>query len=431
MTHNQANYQGRLDFVRSLIRNRLKVEADAQVTPIQYDPECPFKYNNFIYHITLPSPFTRPDARNNGVLQPGCTAIPEGTEELVVRLTNSDAEGMSPEARVENEVAMIQLARSALESLRPSVVPAVYGWSSALNESRQGWIMQQFMPGKPVDESFSSMNLPQKQNILSQMACILKSLQDYKLPDSVAGYGGLKFDDDGRIVSAPVASVGAGPWTSYASFFQSRFDLALKEADTNPYIQGWRVNGLRERLDTFGQVGIAQQFDSLKIAEEKTIVHADFTANNLLFDPSTQRLTGLIDYDFACILHPSYEFLRSFDGAGGRFQGWSGDEAGEQTALRKAKLHGFPSPLPPSTEDGVDWELAKAWEDELEKVDAKRPATMGGIDKVADVDSLIGTILPWRLSNADILKLQSEEVILRCRDENEAQLVQLLDHLGF
>src|SRR5687767_8644761 len=73
-------------------------------------------------------------------------------------------------------------------------------------------------------------------------------------------------------------------------------------------------------------------------------------ASNLLFDPDLGRITGLIDYDFATILHPSYEFLRSFN-AGGQFRGWYVDEESDEAALREAKLHGFPSPLPPTKAD--------------------------------------------------------------------------------
>ncbi len=139
----------------------------------------------------------------------------------------------------------------------------------------------------------------------------------------------------------------------------------------------------------------------------------------------------MIDYDFSSILHPSYEFIRSFTGVGGEFRGWCGEEGGEQAALSEARLHGFPSPLPQSTEDGVDWELAQALEEELEKVDAERPRTIEGIDKVADVDTVLRTIIPWRLSNPDILRRQSEEVLAKCRRENEEQLGKLLEHLGF
>ncbi|CAJ2508321.1 Uu.00g133470.m01.CDS01 [Anthostomella pinea] len=431
MTHNHANYQRRLDFVHGLLREQFDLEVNAEVIPIQYDPECPFKYNNFVYRVILPVPVTSAHSFRHEARRHGCDPIPHGTKELIIRLTNVDAEGMSPATRVENEVAMISLAAAALSGFRPSVVPSVYAWGSAATTAAQGWIIQQLMPGEAVDEAFTSMHLAGKKSILSQMASLLKALQDYQLPETITGFGGVTFDEDGRIVSTAMTSVGAGPWPSYESSFRGRLQVALQRADENPYIEGWHANGIRERLDAFVAHGVPSQFESFKTANDKAIIHADFTTNNLLFDSSTQRITALLDYDFTCIMHPSYEFLRSFDGAGGQFRGWSADEAGEQAVLRNAKLHGFPSPLPQPTNDGVDWELAKAWEDELERLHVNRPATMEGIDKAADVDTVLRTVLPWRVSNSDILRMQSKEVIMKCKEKNETQLVQLLERLGF
>ncbi|TGJ86253.1 hypothetical protein E0Z10_g2563 [Xylaria hypoxylon] len=356
MAHNHTNYQARLDFIQRLLYEHFNLETDAKIEPISYDPECPFKYNNFVYRVTLPIATTSSHTAQDEALQPGCVRIPDGITQFIMCLTNPDAEGMSPKTRVENEVALISLAAQVLNHFQPPVVPSVYAWGSAATKSSQGWIIQQLMPGEPVESSYENMNVQQKKGILSQMARLLKGLQDFQLPETITGFGGVTFDKKGRIV----------------------------------------------------------------------------ITTNLLFDPSTQRITGLIDYDFGCILHPSYEFLRSLGDAGGQFRGWSSDEASEEEQLRKAKLYGFPSPLPATTKDGkVDWEVAKAWETEIEKLNVKRPATIRGIDKVADVDTILRTILPWRVSNSDILRMQSEKVIMKCRDENETQLVQLLERLGF
>lgn len=89
---------------------------------------------------------------------------------------------------------MISLAASALSGFEPHVVPSVYGWSSAATPSSQGWILQELMPGTPLDESFESMHLDQKKIILAQMAKFLKVLQDFALPESITGYGGVTFD---------------------------------------------------------------------------------------------------------------------------------------------------------------------------------------------------------------------------------------------
>lgn len=91
---------------------------------------------------------------------------------------------MNQKTRVKNEVAMISLAASALSGFEPHVVPCVNGWGSAATSSSQGWILQELMPGTPLDESFESMHLGQKKNILAQMAKLLKASQDFALPES-------------------------------------------------------------------------------------------------------------------------------------------------------------------------------------------------------------------------------------------------------
>ena len=75
--------------------------------------------------------------------------------------------------------------------------------------------------------------------------------------------------------------------------------------------------------------------------------------------------------------------------------------------------------------------MVKTWEDDLEKFDVKRQRTIEGIDKVAEVDAVFCAILPRRITNLDILRLQLEEVIVKCRKENEEQIVKILSHLGF
>ncbi|PSN60191.1 hypothetical protein BS50DRAFT_640275 [Corynespora cassiicola Philippines] len=424
MADNHTTSQARLSFIHKLLHEHLNTKA-TQILPIQYDPQSPFQYNNFIYHITLASP-----PENGPPQQPGTTPLPSNTKALIVRLTNPHASGMHPHTRVENEVAMLTLAAAALAHFTPRIVPAVYGWGTA-SGSAQGWIMQELMPGSPLDESFGGMGAVEREGVLGQVAAILGALQGFRVPESIRGHGGVTFDGAGQIVSSSMASVGGGPWPSYEAYFKDRLRRALEEADGNRYIKGWRANGVRGRLEGFVERGVAVQFEGLESRDEKVIVHADFTPSNMLYDASTQRITALLDYDFACVLHPSYEFLRSFGGAGGQLEGWSDAESSEQAALRDAKLHGFPSPLPENVEGGVQWDVAAAWEKELEKINVKRPRTMRGIDRVADVDAVLGFILPWRITNSDVLQLQSEEVILKCREENEVQLVKLLDHMRF
>ena len=144
----------------------------------------------------------------------GYVPILAGTREFILRLSNPEAEGMHQESRVQNEVATLALASAALHHIKPIVVPRIFGWGGASHE-KLGWILQELMPGVPLAEDFSeTMSLDQKKGILAQMAVMLKALQDFPLPESIEGWGGLTFKDSGAIVSAPMTSVGAGPWSS-------------------------------------------------------------------------------------------------------------------------------------------------------------------------------------------------------------------------
>ena len=126
------------------------------------------------------------------------------------------------------------------------------------------------------------------------MAVLLKALQDYQLPDSIAGFGGVTFDHDGRIVSAAMTSVGAGPWPSYQDSFQGRLEVALRKADANSYIWGWRSNSIRERLDAFLERGVPAQFKALSSRKEKVVVHADLSTFLIVLPLDVSALLSLV-----------------------------------------------------------------------------------------------------------------------------------------
>jgi hypothetical protein len=71
------------------------------------------------------------------------------------------------------------------------------------------------------------------------------------------------------------------------------------------------------------------------------------------------------------------------------------------------------------------------WEEQLEKADVRRAKTIEGIEKVADVDAILRGVMPWRVTNADMMRIQSKDVIMRCRNEGEQHLSRMLGRLGF
>ncbi|EJT70659.1 hypothetical protein GGTG_11682 [Gaeumannomyces tritici R3-111a-1] len=135
---NHAKYQERLDFIQQRVLTRhLGLRGEdlerTTVNPIHYDPDCPFKYNNFIYHIRLPPSaalFHGTTVETQCHQQQSCVPIPAGTNDFILKLTNQDAEGAHYATRVENEVAIMTLASAALRSIELDVVPRIFAWAS-------------------------------------------------------------------------------------------------------------------------------------------------------------------------------------------------------------------------------------------------------------------------------------------------------------
>lgn len=72
-------------------------------------------------------------------------------------------------------------------------------------------------------------------------------------------------------------SVGAGPWDNFEDCYRGRLKVALTKADKNPYLQGWHVNGIRERIDAFIEHGLPLLFSHFPTKQDKSVIHANFS----------------------------------------------------------------------------------------------------------------------------------------------------------
>lgn len=235
-----------------------------------YDKECPFPYNNFVYHVTFTETKYPKQYVVKGRPQPGTSPLPAGSLNLIVRLTNSDADGLSGKNRVQNEVACMSLARRALP-----IVPNVYGWKAAKTE--QGWMAQEFMRGEILQSHFVNLAASLQNEILLQLATILAALQNITLPRQIEGYGGLTYDEEhGTMIGGEMTTLAAGPFQSAAAKYKAVFDNKLEIADQSHTINGWRANDIRRRLDGFVSAFIASP-SVMSSDLEPTLVHGDLS----------------------------------------------------------------------------------------------------------------------------------------------------------
>lgn len=158
--------------------------------------------------------------------------------------------------KVENTVAVMQLTRQALSGL--DIVPRVFAWSETGEPSGTGWILEEYMPGVDIEtEFFTDVPREAQRFVLSQMAIILKAVQDFELPPKASGFGGLAFDDCGHVINGPFAvEPYNGPYPDMESMYKGMLQAQLVEADRSRVAQGWKEDGLRDRLDAFAERGL-------------------------------------------------------------------------------------------------------------------------------------------------------------------------------
>ncbi|KAJ5654148.1 Aminoglycoside phosphotransferase [Penicillium lividum] len=335
--------------------------------------------HNHVYLIQLDHPLPELPQAKNRSLKPFISAIPAGTSKLVLRIPKDNV-SLEESVRIRNEVAFLALARDALSSMDPLIVPRVFGWEDALSPSPSGlrWILEEYKEGESLSPTeILVLDDDTQRTLLHQIAQVVKAFQEYQLPESIS-YGGLKFDDQGEISSTVTVLPCGGPFPSYAQFLRGMCTWQLSASERSTHLNGWRdTPKLRKRLDAFFAEGLDRIL--AEIPEERpTLVHADIGLPNLLFDCANARVTAILDFDFAHIGAPISEYLFSFYDIDGLMPG----SAQPLGPLRKYMLDGFPMQ---GERIDTKLKLAQAWDNALIDVGAKKPSNIRKAGDIADL----------------------------------------------
>lgn len=423
---NHAEFVNRLAFIKRTLEDDFAIETSV-IEPLEYEADFDMPYNNYAYRLELATPAPRANPRR---VAPGTSPIPPGNSTFLIRLSNA-ASGLNQANRVENEVAAMDLARQALRPINLAhVIPDVYGWAPAANGA-QGWILMEYKSGINLlskEITISSLRDDKKHTILSQMAEILGAFQRLLLPESITKFGGLTFNGQGEIVSAEMTIVSGGPFATYEEMQKAFWQSEISEADRNPLINGWKDTDLRSRLDRFADEEIPRIISEYPASERKVLVHGDLTTSNMLLHPETFEVTGLFDFDFSFVGSVADDFLRSLHDQPGPLPGPTSDS--HERMFRNALLHGFPDPLPASTED-LDWHVAKIWDDALQEKRIDRPRNIQGIERLSELHWLTTKIAPVRLVNPVLVtRFRSEDAKEALKSKVEGELIDFLTERG-
>lgn len=217
--------------------------------------------------------------------QHGTTAPPStGVSALIVRLSNLRADGLNNTNRVASEVACSILARQALEKAGlGQIVPATYAWAApksvdVIEEENFGWVVSEHKGGQDLDGQLPSLPQDERDDVLDQIAKIVSALQQLPIPAAADKFGGLTFDNQGKIVSAQMTIIKGGPFGDYADVWTARLQDQLRDAEAAPALNGWRDQpGLNERIRSFiNKEAVGQALDGVALGQ-RAFVHGDLS----------------------------------------------------------------------------------------------------------------------------------------------------------
>lgn len=156
----------------------------------------------------------------------------------------------------------------------------IYAWASvaAAEKVGYGWIISEFRDGVDLDTQLSSLETDERQAVLEQMAAILAGIQRAELPQGANMFAGLTFGEDGAIVSGQAPQhMGDGKLVeTYAGRRLSMLRVSLVAASESTVVGGWKLNGLRDRIERFlEEGGPAKLLDGIDL-HQKGLIHGDF-----------------------------------------------------------------------------------------------------------------------------------------------------------
>ncbi|SPO04878.1 uncharacterized protein DNG_07563 [Cephalotrichum gorgonifer] len=203
---------------------------------------------------------------------------------------------------VENEVAAMHMSREALRRTSPlleRLIPDVYAWHSKADEEYgRGWIIMEDKIGDLLSKHWDGLEPMRRSHVMNYLALVNAWTQTASLPLGGKLYGGLSIDIQGEIVvGGTMAGMVAkgGPWDSYGDLWKDRLEYVrqLVSGILSSNLEGWLAHS---GVQTNHRALVNPQLIFL---------------NNILFDPNSKMITGLLNFDRCSILPPIHQFLPS------------------------------------------------------------------------------------------------------------------------
>ncbi|KAJ2957513.1 hypothetical protein NQ176_g11241 [Zarea fungicola] len=149
----------------------------------------------------------------------------------------------------------------------------------------------------------------------------------------------------------------------------------------------------------------------------------------MLYDSTSKKITGLLDFDWSAITHPAEEFCSGFGDIGGSVLD------SHPALVESIVSNGFGARpgggLMTEKEDVDRWEMGKAWNATAARNGVTLPSDIAGIKSIKAMHDFSSALCPFALSCEPMLKRFSEEQRADKKKAATAAIKQFLDEQAF
>lgn len=244
--------------------------------------------------------------------------------ECAASISNSPPQFFSQQIKL-SEIATMQYLHSS--PLYNIPIPRVYSWDLSFNNPVGApYVLREVSPGKNMaeDGKFYRLSSQDKMKVIKELALVQAELSKPSEFDKIGSIYCRKDGKDGfyvgEIISACVGEdfsgergPSKGPYSSMPEMWQSRL-----ERETLLAIHNWSSLSSDSAISSqsppslanpqhFGEVlqllsGLTNLFAPPKELATLCIHHSDLAIRNVIFDEKTLKITGVIDWEFACVV---------------------------------------------------------------------------------------------------------------------------------
>ncbi|KAI1008374.1 hypothetical protein LB504_002029 [Fusarium proliferatum] len=272
-----------------------------QATSIS-NPKTTAQYHS-VYFLTLPP-----------------TELSRGYSELVLRVGGKHI----PKIKTMNEIGVMTWVSKNTTIPLPEVI--AYD-ASTRNPIAHEYTLLSRIPGVTLSDIYGSLSDKQQSDILDQLMDFLTQLQAHEFD----GLGGLIVDDQGAVQIGPVvdetfwqvADIEAfwslfetveslnigGPYDTYSDYISAHVMKYIRLIRTHPSLGFMR--DIIPHIYGF-LTAIRRHSDAVNNIKHR-LAHKDLHFANMMYDPSTGKITGVLDWEFASVVpSPQWNPRRSF-----------------------------------------------------------------------------------------------------------------------